>query len=86
MSKEQSTDLWTLVGNKCLESAMALLNEPTASTAATAEAVKNLVDAAVAIDMLNLHWAHQNRFGAAVFRDQPFGRPPRGNSAETCAE
>ena len=63
-------NLWEQVGNRCLEHALNLLDEKTAPTAATVETVKGLVDVALSIDMLNLHWARQTRYGAAAFRGQ----------------
>ena len=47
-------DLWTEVGNKCLQRASELLDDKTASAAATAETVKCLVETAISMDMLNL--------------------------------
>lgn len=67
-------NLWEQVGNECLIQAIKLLKENTAPTAGTAETVKTLVDTAISIDMLNLRWAAQNRYGAAVFRNQPFSQ------------
>lgn len=68
---EKMDNLWEQVGNECLRQALKLLKENTAPTAGTAETVKTLVDTAISIDMLNLHWAAQNRrYSAAVFRGQ----------------
>lgn len=72
-------DLWTEVGNKCLQRASELLDDKTAPAAATAETVKCLVETAVSMDRLNLLWAEQSRYGAAVFRDPPFSPPRAGN-------
>ena len=44
-------DLWTEVGNKCLQRASELLDDKTASAAATAETVKCLVETAISMDM-----------------------------------
>lgn len=49
-------DLWTEVGNKCLQRASELLDDKTAPAAATAETVKCLVETAISMDMLNLRW------------------------------
>lgn len=43
-------------------------------TAETVEIVKDLVQTAIAIDGLNLQWAQQNRYGAAVFQGRPFSQ------------
>ncbi len=63
-------NLWEQVGNRCLEHALSLLDEKAAPTVATVETVKGLVDVALSIDMLNLHWVRQTRYGAAAFRGQ----------------
>ena len=60
--------LWTEVGNKCLQRASELLDDKTASAAATAETVKCLVETAISMDMLNLRWAEKTRYGAATRR------------------
>ena len=72
-------DLWTEVGNKCLQRASELLDDKTASAAATAETVKCLVETAISMDMLNLRWAEKTRYGAAVFRGRPSSPPKAGN-------
>lgn len=72
-------NLWERVGNKCLSHALALLESETAPTADTVEAVKGLVKMAISIDMLNLQWARQSRYGAAVFRGQ-ISSPPKVGS------
>lgn len=61
-------DLWTEVGNKCLRRASELLDDKTAPAAATAETVKVLVETAISMDMLNLHWAAQSRSAERVLR------------------
>lgn len=68
----ENKSLWERIGNKCLEKAENLINEETATTAETIEAVKSLVDIAISIDMLNLHWATQNRYGAELHKGQIF--------------
>ena len=78
MEKGES-NLWEQVGNECLRRALHLLNEETAPAAATAETVKSLVETAISIDMLNLHWNAQSQYGAAVFRDQPSSWPTKEN-------
>ena len=72
-------DLWTEVGNKCLQRASELLDDKTASAAATAETVKCLVETEISMDMLNLRWAEKTRYGAAVFRGRPSSPPKAGN-------
>lgn len=72
-------NLWLNVGNICLSRAAGLLNEKTTPTVETVEAVKGLVETAISIDMLNLHWAQQNRYGAEALQDQPFLRKEAGN-------
>ncbi len=71
--------LWTEVGNMCLSRAKELLADKNVSAAATAEAVKILVETAISIDTLNLLWAEQNRYGAAVFRAPPSSPPKAKN-------
>ena len=72
-------NLWEEIGNTCLNRATNLLKLETVPSAETAETVKNLVETAIAIDMLNLHWAEQNRYGAAVFAGRPSSRTAKGN-------
>lgn len=69
-------DLWTEVGNKCLQRASELLDDKTAPAAATAETVRCLVETAISMDMLNLRWAEKTQYGAAVFRDPPLKITP----------
>ena len=79
MKEVEKENLWEKVGNKCLKQAEKLLDSETAPTAATVGAVKGLVETAISIDMLNLHWAEQNRCGAAAFPGRPSGRKEEGN-------
>lgn len=79
MKEEKQISLWEQVGNKCLSSALAMLESETAPTAVTVETVRGLVEAAIAIDTLNLRWAEQNRYGAAAFRAQPSAPPEAKN-------
>lgn len=72
---DKEINLWEQVGNKCLKTALSILEKETAPTAATVETVKGLVETAISIDTLNLQWARQNRYGAAVFRDLPSALP-----------
>lgn len=76
---EYKNSLWYKVGNKCLEHAQSLLDSETATTAATVEAVKGLVDVAIAIDMLNLRWSEKNQFGAAAFPGKLFSPQAKEN-------
>lgn len=69
---KQITDLWAEVGNKCLSKATALIDSETVPTAATVETVKGLVETAISIDLLNLRWAEQSRYGAAACRSRAF--------------
>ena len=71
--------MWDRIGNRCLELAVELLRKETTPTAATVEAVKRLVDTAIAIDSLNLRWYVRTRSAGAVFRGQPFSRPEEEN-------
>lgn len=68
------SDLWEDVTQKCLQRARTLLNMEAAPTAATVEAVNNLVNVAIAIESLNLQRDMQTQCGAAVFRDRPSSR------------
>ena len=72
MEKE---NLWEQIGNKCLSYAIAMLKSETVPTAATAEIVKTLVETAISIDMLNLQWVRQNRYGAAGHSGRAFRQP-----------
>lgn len=76
-------NLWEQVGNRCLEHALNLLDEKTAPTAATVQTVKGLVDVALSIDMLNLHWAQhweqKTGYSAAAFRGQLSSQQGAGN-------
>ena len=78
MNKKQN-NLWEEVGNRSLMCALELLEKDTATTAATVEAVQNLVHIAVEIDLLNLRWVEQNRCGAAALRGQTFQPITREN-------
>lgn len=64
-------DKWTEAGNLCLELALTELKKETTPTAATVEVARELVKIAIEIDMLNLQWSAQSRYGAAVFRGRP---------------
>lgn len=72
-------NLWEQVGNKCLNKADEILQTQTVLNSEQVKTVRELVDTAIAIDLLNLRWDQQNRFGAAAFRDQPFSRPKAKN-------
>ncbi len=67
---------WMAVGNKCLDKALHLLDRETISTVGTVEAVKGLVEIAIKIDKLNLLWAQQSQYGAAVFQGRPSSQQP----------
>lgn len=69
-TKEQN--LWEEIGNECLRKAQAMLHGSEIPSAETAAAIRSLVEAAIAIDQLNLQWAMQTRSGAAVYRGKPF--------------
>ena len=69
MNKEQN-NLWEQVGNRSLMCALELLGKDAATTTATVETVQKLVHIAIEIDLLNLRWAEQSRYGAAVLRDR----------------
>jgi transcriptional regulator with XRE-family HTH domain len=68
-------NLWESVGNKCLAMAEAMLSEKTTPTAATVEVVEKLVDIAIRIDTLNLHWETKSRSSPAALRDWAFLKP-----------
>lgn len=57
------TNLWEEVGNECLKKALSLLKKETVPTAGTVETVKNLVETAISIDMLNLQWMNKSQSG-----------------------
>lgn len=61
-------NLWEQVGNACLNRANEILKTKTVLSSKQVRTVKELVDIAINIDSLNLHWAGQNRFDAAVVR------------------
>lgn len=72
-------NLWTRIGNKCLQKAEAVLDKETALTTEDIKTVQDLVGVATTIDHLNLLWEEQTRYGAAVFRDRPFSQPAKEN-------
>lgn len=76
---DKEVNLWEQVGNRCLKAALSALEKETVPTAATVETVRGLVETAISIDRLNLLWAQQNRYGAAVFRGQ-LSSPPEAKS------
>lgn len=63
-------NLWEEVGNACLKKASDMLGQSAAPTDDAVETAAKLVRVAIEIDMLNLRWAEQNRFGAAAYPDQ----------------
>lgn len=69
------TSKWEEIGNRCLELAMSKLNEETVPTMAVVETVEHLVSIAIEIDKVNLRWAYQSRYGAAVFRGSSLAQP-----------
>lgn len=75
--RDVGLNIWEQVGNKCLSCALSILDEKTASTAATVEAVRNLVETAIEIDTLNLQWTVQTQSGEAVFGGRVF--PPQAS-------
>ncbi len=54
-------NLWKEVGDRCLKSAIAMLDDETTPKAMTVAAISALVDTAIAIDTLNLQWAKEKR-------------------------
>jgi len=75
-------NLWQVVGNKCLKKAEELLNKETSISLDAEETVlmvERLVNIAIAIDTLNLHWEAQNRSGAGGTRDPLWGPWSKGN-------
>jgi len=72
-------NLWNEVGNKCLQRASELLDDKTAPAAATAVTVRVLVETAISMDVLNLHWAQQTRSSEQAFRGL-FSQPPKEGS------
>ena len=80
VSKKLDTeDLWSSVANGCLILAGSMLEKETAPTMAVVETVERLVSIAIEIDKVNLRWAYQSRYGAAVFRGSPLARPATKN-------
>ena len=59
----EEVNLWAEVGNECLQKALSLLQKETVPTAGTVETVKNLVETAISIDMLNLQWTNKSQSG-----------------------
>ena len=76
---EYENSMWYKVGNKCLDRAHALLESETHPSATTAEAIKQLVDAAVSIDMLNYLWTHKSQFSSVAVPGQPFSLRSKEN-------
>lgn len=54
--EDKENNLWVEVGNACLRKALALLNEETAPTAATAETVALLVKTVLQLDEAHYRW------------------------------
>lgn len=79
VQKKEQESLWEQVGNRCLERALALLNEETALDMNNIRAAKELVKIAVSIDLLNLRWTEQSRYGEAVFQGQILGQTAEEN-------
>ena len=59
-------NLWEKIGNECLNKANKILQERTALDTEDARTVRELVDIAIAIDVLNLRWAEQKHYGTGV--------------------
>lgn len=72
--KMSQDGLWQKVGTKCLNQAIAVLDHTVTPTEEMANLVQTLVSVAIAIDQLNLQWAAQNRYGAAVYQDPASAR------------
>lgn len=70
MGEKMDNNLWEQVGNECLNKAGKFLQMKNVLDLEQARTVKELVDTAIAIELLNLRRAEQNRFGAAVLRGQ----------------
>lgn len=72
MSEEkEQANLWEKVGNKCLEHALELLDAGTILDDDKTRAVGKLVEIAISIDMLNLHWEeHKQKSRAAGLLDR----------------
>ena len=56
------------IGNQCLKKADEVLSAETVPTADTARTVKDLVETAISVELLNLRLAEQSRFAAGVYR------------------
>lgn len=75
----ENKNLWELVGNRCLKQAYTLLNAETVLTIEAVQTVSGLVNIAIAIDKLNLHWSAQNQYVEQVFRGQFSSQTEAGN-------
>ncbi len=76
MSQE---DLWTKIGNQCLNIAEAELEKMENPTDKSIDRVQRLIAIAISIDELNLRWEAQTRSGAAVFRGPVSVQTKAGN-------
>lgn len=75
MTEERQNNLWEQIEDRCLKTVLSVLEKEAVPTTATVRTVRGLVETAIAIDALNLQRAQQSRYGAAVFRGQPFSPP-----------
>ena len=72
-------DLLHMIKDKCLTLANELLDQKTAPTAATAEAVRNLTETAISVKRLNLIQTGQNRSCAQGGTGRFSSQPKEGN-------
>ena len=59
------------IGNQCLKKADEMLSAETVPTADTASTVKDLVETAISVEVLNLRLTEQSRFAARACTKQP---------------
>lgn len=64
----EAINLWEKIGNGCLDKALKLLEKDTTPTATTVGMVRELVETAISIDLLNLCWDGRSQYDAPVFR------------------
>lgn len=77
---------WEEIAEGCLDGAIALLKNEIAPDAATAEAIRNLTETAITVDLHLLRIDRQTRCDAAVYSRQTLERRAKGNSVASCAE
>lgn len=70
----ENKELWDKVAKMCLRRVITILEKEATPTSENFEAAEKYIAIAEKSEGINLHWAAQSRYGAAVFPNQPFSR------------